>query len=76
MLKQKLILKAVEAFHKEWKILTNEKKLLEERENLCFQRFLARCNKIHDITFFERWNHVGEFEEGYSGEMNAKTDAS
>ena len=69
MIKQKFILQEVENFKKEWKFLQEERKLLTAREDLCFNRFLDRCKDIHELTFYERWNHVGS-EEMY-GESSA-----
>ena len=62
MLKQKLILQAVQLYQKEMKLLRDERKLLENREDLCFDRFLDRCKEIHELTFMERWKQAAESE--------------
>ena len=63
MLKQKLILKAVENFKHEIKIIRDEAELLKKREDLVFERFLERCKDIHAMTFMERWREAVEEEK-------------
>lgn len=61
VLKQKLIRQAIELYYAEMRIILDEKRMLLEREERCFDRFIDRCNDIHEETFFER---VGNMVSG------------
>ncbi len=42
------IREAIRLYYLEKKIITDERYLLDQREDLCFQRFIERCNLIHE----------------------------
>lgn len=53
MSKQKLIMQAIDLYRSEMKILSDEEKLLTQRKEHCFERFLHRCHSINEMSWWE-----------------------
>lgn len=62
MSKQKLIMKAVELYKQEMKILIDEEKLLDKRKELCFERFLDRCYHVQEMSWWARLHEEASVE--------------